>query len=69
MAKFWALSKAWTARAKRSWPRKEEAALLVEYGILVGLIAVVCITAVAALGTEIVSVFNTVVNDLTSNNV
>jgi pilus assembly protein Flp/PilA len=69
MAKLLALKMAVIERAKRFFARKEEGASLVEYGILVGLIAVVCITAVAALGTEIVNVFNTIVSDLKSNNV
>jgi len=39
-------------------------AALVEYGILVGLIAVVAIGAVQALGVEIDAVFQTVVSEL-----
>ena len=37
--------------------RKEEGATLAEYGLLLALIAVVCITAIAALGTQISSMF------------
>jgi hypothetical protein len=37
---------------------------MVEYGVLVGLIALIC----AATITAIVNVFNTVVNDRTNNN-
>jgi pilus assembly protein Flp/PilA len=44
--------------------RDEEGAALVEYGMLVGLIAVICIAAVTTLGTEISSVFNTIATDL-----
>ena len=44
----------------------EKGAALVEYGLLVGLIAVVCIVAVTALGTEISQVFSTIVVDLSS---
>ena len=44
----------------------EKGAALVEYGLLVGLIAVVCIVAVTALGTEISDVFSTIVLDLAS---
>jgi pilus assembly protein Flp/PilA len=58
-----------TGSARKLFTRKEEGAALVEYGILVGLIAVVAIGAIAALGTELVNVFNTIVNDLTGNNV
>jgi pilus assembly protein Flp/PilA len=36
----------------------EEGAALVEYGMLVGLIAVVCLVAVTTLGTEISSAFS-----------
>jgi pilus assembly protein Flp/PilA len=38
--------------------REEEGATLVEYGLLVGLIAVVCVAAVTALGTDISTAFN-----------
>jgi pilus assembly protein Flp/PilA len=43
----------------------EEGAALVEYGLLVGLIAVVCITAVTLLGTQINEVFTNITADLT----
>jgi pilus assembly protein Flp/PilA len=36
----------------------EKGAALVEYGMLVGLIAVVCVSAVTLLGTEISSAFS-----------
>ena len=42
-------------------------AALVEYGILVGLIAVLAIGAVLALGEEIRDTFSTVQNTLSSN--
>jgi pilus assembly protein Flp/PilA len=45
--------------------KDESGAALVEYGILVGLIAVVCIAAVTLLGTTIQGVFNTINADLT----
>ena len=38
--------------------REQEGAALVEYGMLVGLIAVVCLAAVQGLGLEISSVFS-----------
>jgi pilus assembly protein Flp/PilA len=37
--------------------RKEEGATLAEYGLLLALIAVVCIVAIAALGNRISSMF------------
>ena len=37
--------------------KNDEGAALVEYGMLVGLIAVVCLVAVKGLGSEINSVF------------
>jgi pilus assembly protein Flp/PilA len=39
--------------------RKEEGATLAEYGLLLALIAVVCIAAIAALGTRISTMFST----------
>jgi pilus assembly protein Flp/PilA len=38
--------------------RKEEGASLAEYGLLLALIAVVCIAAITILGTKISSMFN-----------
>jgi pilus assembly protein Flp/PilA len=40
--------------------RDEEGAALVEYGMLVGLIAVICIVAVTTLGTEVSGAFSTI---------
>jgi pilus assembly protein Flp/PilA len=47
-----------------SWLSDEEGASLVEYVLLVALIAVVCITAVAALGTAAKTKFNETTNAL-----
>jgi pilus assembly protein Flp/PilA len=38
--------------------RKEEGATLAEYGLLLALIAVVCIAAITVLGTKISSMFS-----------
>ena len=46
--------------------KDEDGAALVEYGLLVGLIAVVCITAVTLLGNQINTVFTDITNDLTA---
>jgi pilus assembly protein Flp/PilA len=46
--------------------KDESGAALVEYGILVGLIAVVCIGAVTTLGTTIDGVFTTIDLSLTA---
>ena len=40
--------------------RKEEGATLAEYGLLLALIAVVCIAAITVLGTKISSMFSSV---------
>jgi pilus assembly protein Flp/PilA len=40
--------------------RKEEGATLAEYGLLLALIAVVCIAAIKLLGTQISSMFSTI---------
>jgi pilus assembly protein Flp/PilA len=37
--------------------REEEGATMVEYGLMVALIAVVCIVAVTALGTSLENIF------------
>jgi pilus assembly protein Flp/PilA len=43
---------------KKYITRSEEGATLAEYGLLLALIAVVCIAAITALGTKISSMFN-----------
>jgi pilus assembly protein Flp/PilA len=40
--------------------RDDEGAALAEYGLLVGLIAVVCVVAITALGTKISTAFSTI---------
>ena len=45
---------------KDFFAKKEEGASLVEYGLLVGLIAVVCIAAITFLGQKANSKFSTV---------
>ena len=40
--------------------RDNEGAALVEYGMLVGLIAVICVVAVTTLGTEVSAAFSTI---------
>jgi pilus assembly protein Flp/PilA len=44
----------------RRFAKDESGAALVEYGMLVGLIAVVCIAAVTTLGTTINGVFGAI---------
>jgi len=44
--------------------RDEEGAALVEYGMLVGLIAIICVVAVTTLGTDISGAFSTIASDL-----
>jgi len=48
----------------RSFVREEAGASLLEYGVLVALIAVVSIAIIRTLGTRIRNVFQTVVNEL-----
>lgn len=45
----------WSAR---KFFLREEGATMVEYGLMVALIAVVCLTAVGLLGTNIQAIFN-----------
>jgi len=42
----------------------EEGATMVEYGVIVGLIAVVCIVAVTLLGNNVKAVFNSSANSI-----
>ena len=45
--------------------REEEAATMVEYGLMVALIAIVCIIAVTLIGTNLQVVFNAIAAALT----
>ena len=44
--------------------RDTEGAALVEYGMLVGLIAVICVVAVTTLGTEVSTAFSKIASAL-----
>jgi pilus assembly protein Flp/PilA len=44
--------------------QNEEGAALVEYGMLVGLIAVICVAAVTLLGTDVSSAFSIIASKL-----
>lgn len=44
--------------------RDEDGAALAEYGLLVALIAVVCVVAVTALGTQISTAFSKIASDI-----
>jgi pilus assembly protein Flp/PilA len=44
--------------------REQEGAALVEYGMLVGLIAVICVVAVTTLGTEVSTAFSNIASAL-----
>jgi pilus assembly protein Flp/PilA len=44
--------------------RDEEGAALAEYGLLVALIAVICVVAVTALGTQVSTAFSNIASDL-----
>ena len=44
--------------------REDKGAALVEYGMLVGLIAVICVVAVTTLGTEVSTAFSNIASTL-----
>ena len=44
--------------------KDEEGATMVEYGLIVALIAIVCIVAVALIGTRLNGTFGSVANDV-----
>jgi pilus assembly protein Flp/PilA len=46
--------------------RDDKGAALVEYGMLVGLIAVICVIAVTTLGTEVSTAFSHIAAALTA---
>jgi len=43
---------------------RQDGATMVEYGLMLFLIAVVCLAVIALLGTKLSSVFNDIVNSL-----
>lgn len=51
------------AQAKR-FAREEDGATMVEYGLMVALIAIVCIAAITTIGTKLNSVFSEVAADI-----
>jgi pilus assembly protein Flp/PilA len=51
--------------AKRT-VKKEEGATMVEYGLLVGLIACVCVTVLTTLGNDLAALFTAVASDITT---
>jgi pilus assembly protein Flp/PilA len=48
----------------RRFVRGEEGATLAEYGLLLALIAVICIAAIAALGSQISTMFSNTANGI-----
>ena len=50
----------------RNFFKDECGATMVEYGLMVALIAVVCILAVTTLGTNLNAIFNTVAGDVSA---
>jgi pilus assembly protein Flp/PilA len=54
-------------RVRQFLTRREEGATLVEYALLVALIAIACIVAIAALGNDIKNAFTNIGNNLTNN--
>jgi pilus assembly protein Flp/PilA len=56
------MTKPLTAATK--FARDEEGASLVEYGLLLSLVAVVCVAAITALGTSISTMFSSLTNKI-----
>ena len=52
------------SRVKKSLSNEDEGATMVEYGIMIGLIALVCIAAVTTLGASIEAVFDDIATSL-----
>jgi pilus assembly protein Flp/PilA len=60
MLKLYVAAKEKLASVKNFFSKKEEGAALVEYGLLVGLIACACIAVVGVLGTTISNFFDSI---------
>ena len=48
----------------RRFVKNEEAATMVEYALMLALIAIICITAVATIGTNAHTIFTSIANNL-----
>ena len=46
----------------RNFANKEDGATMVEYGLMVALIAIVCLVAVTALGVNVAAIFQEIAN-------
>ncbi|HSU95708.1 MAG TPA: Flp family type IVb pilin [Gemmatimonadaceae bacterium] len=53
-----------TGKLIRSFMRREDAATMVEYALMLSLIAVVCIIAVTLIGTNANTIFNNIATNL-----
>jgi len=54
----------WLSRARRLCTGKEEAFAIVEYGLLIALIALICIAAISLLGSKLSGFFALVANSI-----
>ena len=53
-----------TLRAVRSLVRSEEGATMVEYGLMLALIAIICLIAVTLVGQNASTIFSNIANSL-----
>ena len=53
-----------TSRLMKSLTKNEEGATAIEYGLIAGLIAIIIITGLTLLGTDLSNMFNQVANKL-----
>ena len=66
MLKLYVIAKDKLASARTFFAKKEEGASLVEYGLLVGLIAVICVASISLLGNKISGMFSSLASTLPS---
>ena len=59
------MMQAYVAALMRRFRTDEQGAALVEYGILVGLIAVICIAAITIVGTQVSAAFSKIASQIT----
>ena len=56
--------KVMTSRLTKSLTKNEDGATAIEYGLIAGLIAIIIITGFTLFGTDLINMFNEVVNKL-----
>ena len=67
MLSTWVAAQTWVAAAKNAVVRDEEGQGLVEYALILGLVAVVAVVILLTVGNQVSNIFNTISNKLAAS--